>query len=62
MTVHCAKCEHTWEFPIVLPMLLTRTIDVIKGFTAIGCPACGAYGENVLCGASQTREKTSDCE
>ena len=35
MTVHCVKCKHTWQLPIMLPMLLSRAVEAMKGSGAL---------------------------
>lgn len=51
MTVHCARCGHTWDAPLKLPMPVKRALVAMRGFCAAGCPACGAHGQSVICGA-----------
>ena len=50
MTVHCRKCNHQWESVLPLPMLIDRALKVMRGIVEAGCPNCGAYGDDVLCG------------
>lgn len=58
MTVHCATCNHQWDLPLKLPMLMTRFIRAVDGFVAAGCPSCGAHGTNVICGPAPANEVT----
>lgn len=50
MTVHCRVCQHQWVLPLKLPMPMGRFTVALRGFSAAGCPACGAHGREVLCG------------
>ena len=35
---------------------LGLAVEAMKGFAAAGCPVCGAYGNDVLCGAPKNKE------
>jgi hypothetical protein len=59
MTVHCKVCRHQWELLVKIPIPLDRFILAVKGWTAAGCPACGAYGDQVLCGPAPTTPRTT---
>lgn len=60
MIVHCAKCDHTWNVAIKLPMQIRRTVQAMKGACALGCPECGAFGKSVLMGASPKVPQTPE--
>ena len=55
--VHCKQCRHRWKAFLPLPMPMHRAAKVMRGIVQAGCPACGAYGLNVLCGNGSARKR-----
>lgn len=56
LTVHCRDCRHQWTVWLPRPLPVDRTLTVIRGVVALGCPRCYAHGPAVLCGPTPPRQ------
>ena len=60
LTVHCRTCNHEWTARVPLPLPVTRVLRILRGVIDVGCPACGAFGSDVMAGPKVAAKEGPD--